>query len=393
MPIRLSAFMVAVAGLGLIAQPRPDTPAAQPAGLAACAVLSAVTADQCLRLNHLQVLGTHNSYHLAPEPPVLAALGPRGPALDYTHRPLTQQLSQLGVRQFEIDVYADPQGGRYASPAVLRMGPEFARVAPPGPALRQPGFKVLHVPDFDFRTTCPTLVACLTEIRDWSRAHPRHVPIMVMLELKDGPVQDPRGLGLVQPLAIDDAALGALDAEIASVFDRSRVITPDDVRGSRATVQEAIRRDGWPRLGDSRGKVLFAMDNTDEHRDRYLAGHPSLEGRTLFVSADPGSPAAAFLKLNEALGAAGARIRPLVADGYLVRTRADEPGKEARTGDTARRDAAFRSGAHFISTDYPEPSPSGSGYVARLPGEAAITARCNPVTAPPGCQDSWLEPR
>jgi hypothetical protein len=389
MPIRLPALLVLAASLGLLAQPGRTVPDAT----AACTVVTAATADACLRLNHLQVLGTHNSYHLSPEPPVLAALGSRAPALDYTHRSLTEQLTRLGVRQFEIDVYADPKGGLYASPAVRRMGPQFAQVVPPAPALRQPGFKVLHVPDFDFRVTCPTLVACLTEIRDWSRAHPRHVPIMVMLELKDGKVDDPRGLGLVQPVPIDEAAMAAVDAEILEVFDRSHILTPDDVRGRRATLRQAVQQDGWPSLGATRGKVLFAMDNTDDHRDRYLGGHPSLEGRMLFVSADPGSPAAAFLKLNEALGAAGARIRPLAEAGYIIRTRADEPGKEARTGDTTRRDAALQSGAHFISTDYPEPSPHGTGYVARLPGAADITARCNPVTAPPGCLDAWLEPR
>ena len=113
----------------------------------------------------------------------------------------------------------------------------------------------------------------------------------------------------------------------------------------------------------------------------------------LFVSAEPGTSASAFLKMNEAVGAAGARIRPLAEAGYIIRTRADEPGKEARTGDTTRRDAAFRSGAHFVSTDYPEVSPYGSGYLARLPGAPEAAARCNPVTAPAGCTDAWLEPR
>ena len=113
----------------------------------------------------------------------------------------------------------------------------------------------------------------------------------------------------------------------------------------------------------------------------------------LFVSAEPGTSASAFLKMNEAVGAAGARIRPLAEAGYIIRTRADEPGKEAHTGDTTRRDAAFRSGAHFVSTDYPEVSPYGSGYLARLPGAPEAAARCNPVTAPAGCTDAWLEPR
>src|SRR6187200_17719 len=97
----------------LVAAPAPRGPMLSPAPSPVsgdCAAITAATADDCLRLNHLQVLGTHNSYHLAPEPPILAFLGDRAPAYDYTHRPLTEQLSELGVRQFEIDVYADPVG-------------------------------------------------------------------------------------------------------------------------------------------------------------------------------------------------------------------------------------------------------------------------------------------
>lgn len=357
-----------------------------------CAPLTAATADQCLRLNHLQVLGTHNSYHLEPPAEVLAALGDRGTGLRYTHQPLTRQLSALGIRKLEIDVYADPEGGRYARPAALRMVPGLS-ASWPAEAMRAPGFKVLHVQDVDVVSRCPTLRACLTEVRDWSRAHPRHVPVLVMIELKDTPLKEPRGdVGAVPPLPIDAAQLDALDAEIRAVFGREHLLTPDDVRGRRATLREAIVADGWPRLGDVRGRVFFAMDNTDHHRELYLQGHPSLEGRVLFVSAAPGSPAAAFLKLNDALGDGAARIRAAVADGYIVRTRADEPIHEATTGDTTRRDAAFRSGAQFVSTDFPEVSPFGSGYVARLPGAASRPARCNPVTAPPGCRDAWLEP-
>jgi len=66
---------------------------------------------------------------------------------------------------------------------------------------------------------------------------------------------------------------------------------------------------------------------------------------------------------------------------------------EARSGDTTRRDSAFRSAAQYVSTDYPEPSPFGSGYIARLPGADRLAARRHPVTAPVGCRSEWLEPK
>ena len=354
-----------------------------------CTSISSANGDDCVRLNQIQVLGTHNSYHLAPPSAVLATLGERGQEIEYSHRPLAVQLSQLGVRKFELDVYADPSGGRFATPAAQRI---FKGLPALGREWHEPGFKVLHTPDDDYWSTCLTLKQCLTEIREWSLANPWHVPIMVMIEAKDAVREDPGGVGYAAPLPIGAAEFRALDAEIRSVLSDSHLITPDMVRGRRATLAEAVKLDGWPSLRASRGKILFALDNTDGHRTDYLDGRPSLEGRVLFVSADPSEPAAAFLKLNEVLGEEEERIRQQVRNGFLIRTRADIPTVEARSGSTARRDSAFRSGAHYVSTDYPEPSPFGSGYQVRLPGAERLTARCNPVNAPPGCRDEWLEP-
>src|SRR5690606_41932810 len=71
-------------------------------------------------------------------------------------------------------------------------------------------------------------------------------------------------------------------------------------------------------------------------------------------------------------------------EGFLVRTRADADTREARSGDTTRRDAALASGAHFVSTDYVWPDERlGTGYVVDLPGDGA--ARGNPISATPRC--------
>lgn len=282
-------------------------------------------------------------------------------------------------------MFADPDGGLYADPA----GP--AAVGLPGPPrgpLQAPGFKVFHVQDVDQASTCPTLVACLAIVRDWSDGHRGHVPIVVLIEVKDEPIPDP-GLGFVVPVHVGPAELDALDAEIRSVFPDDRLVTPDLVRGDAATLEAAVLAHGWPALRDVRGRVLFALDNEDGHRDDYVAGHPSLAGRVLFTSSPPGSPEAAFVKRNDPL-AGGAEIRRLAGQGYLVRTRADADTVQARTGDTAQRDAAFASGAQLVSTDDPEDDPAlPADYAAPLPGGGPV--RCNPVTAPPGCDATDAE--
>ena len=84
----------------------------------------AVAADPpAIRLNQIQVIGTYNSYHVAPAAEVkklLAAAKKSWPdEVDYTHRPLAEQFGDLGVRQVELDVFADPLGGLFAKPSAF----------------------------------------------------------------------------------------------------------------------------------------------------------------------------------------------------------------------------------------------------------------------------------
>jgi hypothetical protein len=317
-----------------------------------------------VRLNEMQVIGSHNSYHV--ENPVLA---PFVDELAYTHAPLPEQFANQGVRQIELDIFADPAGDLWRPFGV-------------------PGYKVMHIEQIDELSTCETLVACLSLLKGWSDAHQQHMPIAVLLESKDGITA-----GLEQPpnpVDIGPAELDALDAEIRSVFPEDRILTPDDVRGDRPTLEEAVLDDGWPEIDDIRGQVLFLLDNK---RAEYLVGHPTLEGRVAFTPSFAGQPDAAFVKRNDPLGANLAEIQALVAAGYVVRTRADEPVFHAQNNDTTMRDAALASGAQWVSTDFPVPGIAarwnGSPYAAQIPG--GTPARCNPVNAPPGCENSDIE--
>jgi hypothetical protein len=352
---------------------------------------SAYPHDGELRLNDIQSLGSHNSYHVQAQPELFDALkafdATLASSLEYTHAPLTDQFNNSGVRQIELDVFADPAGGLYANRAGNAV---IGQPKASGePALDQPGFKVFHVQDIDFRSTCLTFVACLTIVRDWSRSHPGHVPIMIDVEAKQEAIPDPVNLGFVTPHPIGGPELDALDAEIHSVLDENDLITPDDVRGNHATLEEAIRTDGWPTLGQSRGKLLFVLDNEDAIRDAYVAGHPSLKGRVLFTSSPRGTPEAAFLKLNDPIKDEAA-IRQGVLDGYIVRTRSDADTVEARSGDTTMREAALRSGAQWVSTDYEVADTKfGTGYVVAIPG--GTPSRCNPVRVLATCAPSDIE--
>jgi len=344
------------------------------------------------RLNQLQVIGSHNSYHRAPEKAVWEMLVSRNPqraqSLDYTHRPLAEQFGKLGIRQVELDVYADPKGGLFAKPAaraiVQTQGKDPGEDPDSGGVLGKSGLKIVHVPDIDYRTTAPTFVDALEQIRAWSAANRRHVPILILVELKEDALP---GLP-TRPVPFGKDEIDSVDAEILSVFQRSQILTPDRVRGTFASLLESIKSQGWPALQDVRGMVMFALDNEGEIRDRYLQDHVALKGRLMFATVAPDDPAAAWFKVNDPIRSYD-RIQKLVKEGFMVRTRADADTVQSRKNDPTQREKALASGAQFVSTDYAEPDRRFSDYSVRFP--AGQVARSNPISGDPAWSDLDLE--
>jgi hypothetical protein len=337
------------------------------------------TAPTGLHMNDIQTVGTHNSYKVAIPPAELAMMVAHdagAKALDYSHMPLKAQLD-LGMRQLEIDFVYDPEGGRYAHPKL----PQISGIAYDATGMNKPGFKVLHMPDVDVRSHCATFVMCLTQIREWSEAHPNHVPILIMMNAKDGKPSMEGGVAL---LDYDGKAFDALDAEIRSVFGADRLITPDMVRGSAKTLRQGVLAGGWPKLEAARGRVFFALDEGPEKVKVYMRGHASLEGLPIFVnSISEDADHAAYFTLNNPREDF-ARIQKDVKAGFIVRTRADDSTTEARINDLTRFAIALKSGAQYISTDYPTARVDFSPYTVRLPDN--VPARCNPVRLAANCQ-------
>jgi hypothetical protein len=336
-------------------------------------------AVDALKMNDLQTIGTHNSYKMAIAPLEMANVRARNPnaaiTLDYSHLPLTEQLND-GARELELDFVYDPKGGRYTTPLGRKMAPGTTPydLSP----MSKPGMKVLHVPDIDYRSVCPLLADCFKEVRAWSRAHPDHVPILIIFNLKQDQLKVP---GAVPLLPFDAAAMDAVDAEIRSVFKPGEIITPDMVQGKHKTLREAVLAGAWPTLKRARGKIMLAMDEDPAVVAVYRGQRKSLEGRMMFVNIDEASPAAGYITLNEPIKEHD-RIQAAVKSGLIVRTRADADTFEARKNDTAPREAAYTSGAQYVSTDYRHPDARfGNNYEVRLPD--GIIARVNPVAPRP----------
>ncbi|ASZ10269.1 phosphatidylinositol-specific phospholipase C1-like protein [Chitinophaga pendula] len=363
-----------------------------------------------LKINQIQVLGTHNSYARPVDTALMAYADPifdklfknyaqmmpkeqqdafkefhpngmkMSEGLKYDHPPFDVQLN-AGLRSLELDVYYDPTGNRFNHPASYRILQEkgYTNLAPfDTTGLSQPGFKVLHVADFDFRTHYPTLKAALLSLKKWSDEHPAHIPIYIQVEAKD------RGIPIfpkaTEVLPFSEKAFDELDQEVVSVLGRDKLITPDDIRGSYPSLREAVLANNWPTVKAARGKFIFLLLPTTAGLGKaapYANNRPNLEHRVMFMQSDPKDSYAAFLLLDNAI-LRQKEIKDYVQQGYIVRTRSDIETYEAKVNDYTRANAAFSSGAQVVSTDFFRPGNGyGTSYVVKLPGGGE--ARKNPV--------------
>lgn len=327
-----------------------------------------------VKLNEIQVIGSHNSYKRSIDPALFSYLSKADSAslskIDYSHIPLSQQLD-MGLLDLEIDVYADPKGGKYSHPlglALVKEQPSFD----PDSVMKQPGFKVFHIPDIDFRSNCLTFKMCLQELKSWSEKHPDHYPVFITMNAKDEGI---KRAGFVIPQKFTAATFDSLDHEITTYLGKAHLITPDMVKGRYPTLESAVLHHNWPIIKNVKGKFLFVLDETDDKITTYIKGHPSLQGRILFTNSKPQTPEAAVMILNNAKTDP---IQSMVSKGYIVRTRADSDTKEARNNDRSTFDAACKSGAQIITTDYYSKSTHfNSDYMISFDGNTYL--RANPV--------------
>lgn len=307
--------------------------------------------DSTLRLNQIQLLGTHNSYHIARPDPL-------DPSLAYTHPPLDVQLEAQGARHVELDLHKAPG---------------------------QP-FRVFHLPGIDPLTTCATLQECLAPLRKWSDAHPCHAPLFVLFEPKDD--LDP------------DKLVGqwdALEAELLAAFPREHILTPDDVRGKHATLRQMVQAHDWPTLGKARGKVAFvlmdkAIDDAGPgqpatYAHDYLQGHAHAAGRLMFTFGEPDDEDVAFVKRDDP---DEKEAGDLAKAGYLLRGTAEGDVGPGLGGakDQARR-ARVLATVHLVTTDWPHAAPGPNAWEVALP--QGRTVGCHPLTAPKDCTGTAVE--
>lgn len=339
-----------------------------------------------LKINQIQCIGSHNSYRTKTDEDIFkfvnTFLAPILPGdlnpkeWDYTHIPIIEQLD-LGLRSLELDIFYDPQGGRYYN----RLGNALVgkNVASGIQALKQPGMKLLHIPDVDYNTHYYTFKDALIAIKNWSLQNPKHLPIIILLEDKETAIGNVIPI-FTKALTFDEAAVNAVDQEVKDVFGTSnQLYKPDDLRKSYPNLKTAIQTEGWPTIKDMRGKILIVFYSNSN----YTKNHPNLENRMMFQFSKVNTNNAAFVIVDKSSKLS--EINTAIMSGAIVRTRADASTDAARTGNTTNRENAFNSGAQIISTDYYIPD-SRAGTVGWSNYQVIFSennyARINNITAP-----------
>lgn len=256
--------------------------------------------DPETRFTDIQVFGTHNSYHIAPDTDVVSEW-------NYTHDPLAIQLSR-GCRQFELDVVWDPDNEEIL---------------------------VQHVPILDPGSQCFTLMDCLNDIRTWSHENQNHVPLQILIE----PKTEIAAWAMTSHMDdLDQTLLGGLGDMIWSV---------DDQWGESSSLREAVIEEGWPTIGELKGKVVLVLLDTGEPWNSYTREGSEIRDRVMFPLVDSEHDWAAYFLRDDPYSE---EIAALSETGFLIRTRAEA----GLVFDQERWDIAYNGLSNAISMDTEE---------------------------------------
>ncbi len=301
--------------------------------------------EQPVRLNQLQVIGSHNSYKSGLHTEIAKQINQiqtgYADKINYAHPDLSKQLD-MGLRQLEIDVLADSYGGRYLQPFAQRWTQTPLHNTAQKQALKAPGFKVLHIPDIDVATHCIQLKDCLLKLKNWSSQHPSHLPVYILFNVKESHWKKIDG---TVPEMFTTHHYQEFDQLIGQILGPEKLISPDDLIRSGYTLAESITTFGWPTLQQARGKFVFIFDANARQLDLFEQANT----HHIFAAFPVTHPNAAFLIYNHPVRQAE-QIKQAIEQGFIVRTRADEFNQNQSPKNRAFN--AIRSGAQIISTDF-----------------------------------------
>lgn len=281
-----------------------------------------------IKFNEVSFIATHNSYQkdgTEATKKVFENLSKITFGLVSKEKPLfesetlTQQFNN-GIRSIEIDV--EP---------VVKKGVTT--------------FVCMHMPVWGAGTTCYDFALAMKEIYLWSENNPNHLPITIIIEPKKWalPVNGMKSFSVEYAQDLDEIIRASL---------KDKLFTPADMLRDYESFAEMRLNDDWCKVSDMLGKVLILLHPCDATTD-YIALDYSVKSQAMFPSLTYGNKNdsfASFLLINDPISAYDTSAEIIDSLKFVVRTRADQYLKV----DDENREKAKLSGAHIVSTDYPQ---------------------------------------
>lgn len=290
---------------------------------------------QNVPLSKIQVIGSHNSYKKVMDEKLYQHLLQKDTGVStlyYDHPSIEKQLN-LGLRNLEIDIWKDDNGGKYANPSGAKIANKTYEWQS---EMKTPGFKIFHMPDVDYETHQPNFEKQLRELKKWSEQNLTHETVFITLELKDEK-EDKETSFTYQDIE-------AINQQIQDNLGAEHLITPKELKRQNNQII-------WPSIDQSRGKFVWIIDNTDYRRE--LFDKIEIEQSNIFLNVAIDHPKAGCMILNNPYDET---IPQLAEKGIIIRTRADDSTKQARNNDYSTFEQAKKSKAQIITTDYYIPS-------------------------------------
>jgi hypothetical protein len=268
-----------------------------------------------IRLNEIQMLASHNSYKKKGVPlgKLFVGLGDsfeEANALKYGYQDLTKQFS-LGIRSMEFDL-----------------------------RLRKTSFMLTHVPLVDNSSVAPDFSKALEEMRLYSVHNPNHLPIIILMEIKDDWMILDHALQVM-----DTTDLENLD-ELIRLKLGNTLFTPSQMMQEGMGLKASIDAQGWPTVESLLGKIIIVL-HPGSFTDRYASLDPTNRSQTMFIGLNHTSlerEYASFVVHNEPEVDV---IQAMVQDRLIVRTRLDD----RLVFDEDRYQRGISSGAQILTTD------------------------------------------
>ncbi|MBR3835886.1 MAG: hypothetical protein IKJ69_03750 [Clostridia bacterium] len=280
-----------------------------------------------VKFNEVAYIATHNSYQLQSVPSYRKVYRDLeavtfglidGDAPEYCSDTLTEQLD-VGIRSIELDIETVVDGDDIS-------------------------FVCAHSPLIDMASSCYNFSLALEEVKMWSDANPRHLPITVIIEPKKFYLLDSgmRFFNMEHARVLDDL--------LRDVFGE-KLLTPADMMGDYPSLKAMREADGWLPLEECAGKVVVLLHDTTV-TGKYIKQDETIKSQAMFPMLryrDRDKNYASFLIVNKPKDIAKYSQELIFDKNLIVRTRVDTYGSY----NDEDRILTLESGAQILSTDYP----------------------------------------